>query len=1733
MWSLHSKLFKAATPGKPLARSHQGRPLRPRLEQLEDRVTPAVVFNPVFGVETTKQDNGAVLNSAPVYLIFWGSYWSTHPTDVANVRAAAGNVLSSAYLSGLQQYHSDGIATLNSSIAFFTGFEPDNLGFNGSNVDDVVQDRIDNSVLPESDGAGGQTPIYAVITPPDIQSSEGTNVVGFNQLRHDVDVGFLSVDNDDIPEVWSWTGNNANGTVNINRFSLTFSHEIAELMSDTGGGGYKINPGAQWTGGGDDQIGDNEGNKYAWREPNGALVQPFWSRSDQGWLAEDGNAYRVNLNPIWGNGINGPSWTGQAALVVNGGQLPFRLADTITIDTAPGGGVQVTLDGEVTNFPANFIARDSSGNGITINLGDTVGSTVNVRNLPANLPLTIHGGGDDTVNIGANGSVQGILSKITINNPAHSNVITLDDSADRVARTVTMASSTSAYGSVVGLAPGEIDYSYLDTAALTVKTGAGGDIVNVLATGSATSLVGNGAATVNVGNAGHTAGIARNLTLDNTPSLFALTVDDSAGPPDIATLSTFTPPGDSDFGEVSGLSQGDILYEYADTRSVTVKTPSGGTVFVGATGAPTTVLSDGATIIDVANFGVGGIQGIRGHLTFENPRAFDTITIDDSQDTAARTATLDTFTPAHDSAFGSVVGLTPAEIDYELADTRSLTLATGAGGGVVNVHATGVPTTLNGNGAATVNVGNAGSVQGVHGTLTLDNPPALYTLTVDDSADRARRTVTLGSFVPAGDTEFGFVRGLAPADIDYEFIDTNSVTVKTGSGGDVVNVLATYPATTLVGNGRDTVNVGNGSVQNVRGNLTLTNPASFDTLTVDDSADSTARTVTVDTAVLSDGFQYGVLTGLSPGTIEYRAADMNAPVTIQTGTGGSTVDVYRTPGGFATDLVGHGADTVNVGLAGSVQGILGAVDVRNPPAFTTLNVDDSADPAGHTVTITNAAVTGLAPAAITFRQIDLKALSVTGSQGASTYDVLSTFNHSSAHSDVTTLTARGPTVVNVGDAGSVQGIRGALVLLNPPSFNAVTVDDSADPTGRTATLDTTTLADGFLYGTIAGLAPGTIEYRAADTAAPVHVLGGPGGNTFRVNSTTVRAVNLDTGTGANQVTVLANAAAVTVNAQGTDAVTVGNASHNLDGIAAPVTVQGNGQTALTVDDEANRNSQILGSLFRTTRPTFTVTDALVSRHNVVTLSSGEGGSTTTYDATVFYSGLSGLTLQGGRSGNVFNVEAAAAGTPVAVNAGAGSDTVNVGSAANSLDAIRSGLTVNGQGGVNALHVEDQGSAGREEYDVHSTQITRELITSPPTSATQTVTYSGFANITVNGADASSNQFFALGTPAGTSVSLNAGSGGFNQFLAFDEFSPTDAPPATDHLLGPLAFHGHHTNDFGERIGSFAAAGHTYTLSASGAVSTVQRDGAADLTFDGLSELILAGSNVGGNQVNVQSVAPGVFLNIVLFSGDHAVVGSLAPILGGTMEGILGTVGFTSVGPATVDLVDSGDLSSAGQRVTVAPPPPGNPNDPFATITGMSGAPGLGIFFELNPGSAVGLHGGLGDKTFALQGFLPGVALSIDGGAGSNTLDYSGWTGDVSVNLQLGTATGVDGGISNIRNVTGSIGNDLIVGDANVNVLIGGTGRNVIIGGGGPDRIVGGGGDNLLIGGTTDYDRMAAALDAIFREWLAAGEFASRMAALQTGGDLLTGTGIQLDDATVHPDGLSAVSPGPGNNWVIA
>jgi len=116
---------------------------------------------------------------------------------------------------------------------------------------------------------------------------------------------------------------------------------------------------------------------------------------------------------------------------------------------------------------------------------------------------------------------------------------------------------------------------------------------------------------------------------------------------------------------------------------------------------------------------------------------------------------------------------------------------------------------------------------------------------------------------------------------------------------------------------------------------------------------------------------------------------------------------------------------------------------------------------------------------------------------------------------------------------------------------------------------------------------------------------------------------------------------------------------------------------------------------------------------------------------------------------------------------------------------------------------------------------------------------------------------------------------------------------------------------------------------------------------------------------------------------------------------------------------------------------------------------------------------------------------------ADDIEPSGGNG-VYVNLPLGQATGLRGGIANIRDVVGSGGDDILVGTGG-NVLDGRAGRDVLIAGSlAASTLLGGEGDDLLIGGATYNDTHPDELFAIRAVWTSDADYAARAAALRNG-----------------------------------
>jgi hypothetical protein len=220
-------------------------------------------------------------------------------------------------------------------------------------------------------------------------------------------------------------------------------------------------------------------------------------------------------------------------------------------------------------------------------------------------------------------------------------------------------------------------------------------------------------------------------------------------------------------------------------------------------------------------------------LTIQNPNYQTAINIDDSSDTKAQSFVVGT--NGYDANWGFVheAASSAFSIDFRYGGTSSLRLNTGtASGNVVGVWHDGVPTTIWCNGpATTVNVGNGiDGAQDILATLNVENPNYPMTLNVGDTPDTRQVTqnINMGTFTPNGDTLWGFIRGLAPADIDYEVADMSSLSLTTGAVTNIVHVEST-PVPTTVNAGTGTTLI---DVSALANNLTvLLNPAQPGVLT--------------------------------------------------------------------------------------------------------------------------------------------------------------------------------------------------------------------------------------------------------------------------------------------------------------------------------------------------------------------------------------------------------------------------------------------------------------------------------------------------------------------------------------------------------------------------------------------------------------------------------------------------------------------------------------------------------------------------------------------------------------------------------------------------------------------------------------------------------------------------------------------------------------------------------------
>jgi hypothetical protein len=1034
------------------------------------------------------------------------------------------------------------------------------------------------------------------------------------------------------------------------------------------------------------------------------------------------------------------------------------------------------------------------------------------------------------------------------------------------------------------------------------------------------------------------------------------------------------------------------------------------------------------------------------------------------------------------------------------------------------------------------------------GVTTFGNSPTFAVteseVTYTDQVTVTDETVTPNHAVVVQDTMFD----TQVAQIRYSNIDQLTITgttsqplefagvmLDTGATGNTFNISDTagMPVTIHAGNGADVVTVGAGDdqLQNV-GSVTV-NGGSSTVLNLDDQANAPlslklAGSLGID--AITTNPQYTITDNTVSRSDTLVEQDPNSGV--------QSTEVISTTVGYsniATLVINGGQSSAKTTFTVASTAAATPVAINTGPGTNAVTLDDTSDAPGHDV-LGNLTVTGEAT--------DVTGNSFTGTFGTATgprdftgtvtlanfgaaaLDVAGNFYGSFLAPTVGTLAAP---MDHIGIGGSMEANSRIKVNYLGPLTVGGDLDGTVSGYGPVPDAQHFTIGAVTVNGTWGGsgsiVAPSiqSINMGPASNFAGHAAESMPGADFQSLTLGTV------TGTAVIQAGAIVNAVLrgdlvgqlIVSGPLGTLSVG-GNLSGSVAAASIGTLSVGQNLTGQVSVTQGMGSVSVGGTVTGTVAAT--ISDASAGDTFVITASGVTLNGTQVFSGTV-----PNLTVNGPGVNDTFQVQSTAAGSATTINTGTGGAAVTVGNANQSVSGIQGAVTVNGRGANTTLVVDDAGTTTAENYTVTSTSIRRSIIGAGGVYNfnTAAINYYNVGHVAVYVGSARTglneggvfNTLDVVGTEAGTVTDLYGNNAGQTLFAAYPYINAADSSfNPTNQLLGPTHFHAGSTGlDTVGLDDYFDRTPQTYSLTAGRIVD----QGFAAITYDGpfYSTGVLT-SAVGGGTVNLSSTTS--TWNVVAANADDVVtLGSQAPALGGTLANIAGNVTIDTVSPTqseTVVVDDSGD--GQGRRVTFN-------ND--AVAWGISGLTPYRIYFGLGSASSIQVHGGAGNTTFAFQSLPPaGVNLALVGGSGSNTLDYSGYTGDTQVNLLLGTATGVAGGISRIENVVGSIGNDLIVGDANANTLIGGTGRNILIGGAGSDTLDASqsSGDNLLIGGTTAYDSNLAALEAIFAEWTRTDlSFHNRFSDLTTGtNDLgvtplnqVNGVLILLTPTTVHAD----------------
>jgi hypothetical protein len=906
---------------------------------------------------------------------------------------------------------------------------------------------------------------------------------------------------------------------------------------------------------------------------------------------------------------------------------------------------------------------------------------------------------------------------------------------------------------------------------------------------------------------------------------------------------------------------------------------------------------------------------------------------------------------------------------------------------------------------------------------------------------------------------------------------TTGLTVVGGPGSRaIVNGTAAPTSSTLVG--MRTVSIGlNGTLSNIGGAVNVVGFGLGSTdLTVDDSADRTSRSANITASSI---------TGIAPAPITYNGPDLNSlsimgteagstytiagtpqngggnlAMTLDTGAQADTVNVMGTSSDLTVDE-GKGANTLYVGMAN----LNGTLTAHSTGGTLSLNADDGADQTSRsgTMGINLIPISTFKPAATARPGVPRNLIRRT-----------------------TPFPAQGFIPAPIARPAVPRN----LIRPGTPFIPAPIVRPGVP---RNLIRQTTHF---YAQGFVSGLGAGQVLYDAASMTGVSVRTGelGPGGNTLVVQQTffsqsAARATTITMG-GHNDVTdVEGTSGPLAVNGVpgGGGTVDVGFSAQRLDLIHGPLSISNSG-LVLENQQAAGDESVLVGA-------------------NSLSLSNS---------TAVSYTALSGLTYHGNAGNDTYGI-LGSPGRNVAVYAGAGNDTIAVAGPSIPLDGFGN-ISLFGGGGNDSATIHDGSPTAALVYNLQSqgpaagtqtlVQRTGGIsiavnqigdVTLDTGNGGDTVNLKGVApgtSLAVNGG-AGNDRFSIQGLAQGSPISVDGG-GGVNT-LDYSSYGGPTSGPGSGPTSGPgtppsgiqawYKAEGNANDSIGKNNGT--AVGVTYGPGEVGQAFQFAGNGEVrvpdspsldtpQVTVEAWVKSAVASPTAEVNYKNLVAKGIGTYglytyadggLAFYISDGENAPF--ISPDAGpGIWDGQWHHVAATYDGSAVRLYADGKQVGNGTPAsVTINYNLPGTHDLQVGNISQFAGSDGFdGSIDELS----------IYNRALSASEIQAIFNAGSAGKSGAPAPGPGATTQGVVVDLPLGTATGLAGGISNIQNLVGSPGNDILVGNGG-NTINGLGGRDLMIAGPSASALEGTGGD-ILIGGPSSIDGNLAALEAVLATW---------------------------------------------------